>query len=166
MYLPILMYKRKLKLLFRRLIRKDKIDDATVSKWRNWDKYSLDVVRTPALSVHIDKALPSEPPEGITYEFGPSGYITRGKNLEYCVIYTPRRGFNNYCHWTLNEIPLMLLALHSGAKNIVFPDAILNANSAFQVRWLEMLTKYFPEQNIVPLSSLAEGTDGMVPVNH
>jgi len=166
MRLSLLIYKRKLKRLIRKLIGKEIIDDATVGKWRNWDIYSLDIIRTPALSIHIDKALPSEPPGGITYEFGPSGYITQGKNLDYCVIYTPRRGFNNYCHWTLNEVPLMLLALDSGVKNIVFPDAFLNATNAFQVRWLEILGECFPGQNILPLSSLPEGIDGIVPVNH
>jgi len=170
------LYKRRLGLFLRRRLGKFlKVnthneqyvpDEKNVLKWRGWDNYSLDIVRTPAVSVHVKKALPSEPPDGVTYEFGPTGYITGEKNPERCIIHTERKNKNNYCHWTFNEIPLMILALESNAKIIVFPDAILDAAFSFQARWLEVLAASFPEKTIVPLSSLKGDVDGQVPVNH
>jgi len=145
---------------------RDKARDELICKWRGWDNYTLDEIKSPAATFYIEKALPSEPPGGVVYEFGPSGYITSEKDTEYCVIHTERNNINNYCHWTFNEVPLMLLALESSAKNIVFPDAIIEASLPFQARWLEVLIAFFPEKNIMPLSRLHEDINGIIPVNH
>ena len=144
----------------------NRVDHYKPLKWRAWDKYTLDIVRTPAFSMHIEKAMVSEPPEGITYEWGPSGYITEGRNPDYCILYSTRNGISNYCHWTLNEVPLMLLALESGAKDVFFPDELLNGRAPFQVRWLEFMASLFPDVNIIPLSTLEKDTNGIIPVNH
>jgi hypothetical protein len=160
------MYFLRFRYFSRRILGINHVNHDKPLRWRAWDEYSLDIVRTPSLSIHIEKTLVSEPPEGITYEWGPSGYITDKKNSDYCIIYTERNGISNYCHWTMNEIPLMLLALESGAKNVVFPDAVLNGELPFQVRWLEILANLFPDKNIMPVSALGHDVDGIIPVNH
>ncbi len=137
-----------------------------ILKWREHDDYSLDIVRTPSSSIHIEKGLPSEPPEGVTYMFGPSGYVIEEDDSEYCIIYTEWRNVDNYCHWTFCEIPLMILALESDASVIVFPDAVFYATQSFQLRWLEVLADYAPGKTIVPLSSLDTDVKGIVPINH
>ncbi len=138
----------------------------TVARYRNFDEYELDVVRKEGLEIHIDQKLPSEPPEGITYRFGPSGYITEGKNPDYCIIHTQHHSPNNYCHWTLRELPWLCLALESSANFVVVPDVLLNGDQAFQKRWWEILRKKYGHKTIIPLSGLPGGIDGIIPVNH
>ena len=143
-----------------------KSKELRIPKYREFDTYQLDIVKTPPVEIHIPKLLPSEPPEGVTYRFGPSGYISKGKNTDVCVIHTEWRSVKNYCHWTFSEVPLMHLALESNAKYIILPDALLNVFLPFQIRWLEILDKIFPDKTILALSELSDISNGIIPVNH
>lgn len=134
--------------------------------YREFDHCSLDVIRHDAESILIPKRLPSEPPEGIVYHFNATGYLTRGRNPDYCVIHSEWRNVNNYCHWTLSEIPLIHLALESESENVVISDVLLNADRPFQVRWWEVLRRRFADKNILPLSKLPGQTKGVIPINH
>jgi capsular polysaccharide biosynthesis protein len=135
-------------------------------RYRELDSYSVDCTRTQASDVFIEKKLLSEPPEGITYSFGPTGYLTRDRNQDYCVIYSPWRNVNNYCHWTFCEVPLIHLALESQAPNIVVADALLTASLPFQARWLKVLNQRFPQKKVSLLSKLSIKQEGMIPLNH
>ena len=96
-----------------------------IKKYREFDKYSLDVVVFPKSKIHINKMLPSEPLEGITYSFGPSGYLG-DETAEYCVVPVAWENVNNYCHWTFSELPILFLAFASKPKNILLPNEIIN----------------------------------------
>lgn len=137
-----------------------------IFNYRCHDTYELDVIRTESQEIHIPQLLPSEPPDGIIYKFGPSGYITKNKNDSFCLIQIEWFNPNNYYHWTFSELPLMYLALESSANNIVFPDVLLEANFTFQVRWLEILRELFPNKAILKLSKNSDKLSGMVPINH
>ena len=140
------------------------------AKYREFDIYEPDVVVHAAKSIHIEKKLPSEPPEGITYHFCATGYMTENRDPDYCVIYREWRdvhyGHNSYCHWTLTEVPLICLALESNAKIVVIPDILLEGKTPFQKRWWQILRKKFPHKNIIPLSELPRGVKGILPLNH
>lgn len=82
-----------------------------ITKYREFDDYDLDEVVTPAFEIKTPRLLPSEPPGGITYRFGASGYISKNRNPDYCVIHTEWKNVANYCHWTFCELPLLHLAL-------------------------------------------------------
>lgn len=137
-----------------------------ISKYREFDSYEPDIVIHKASDTFIEQKLPSEPPEGINYHFCATGYLTRNRNSDYCVIYTEWRNINNYCHCTLSELPLIYLALSSNAKYIVIPDALLNLKQPFQVRWWEVLNQEFHDKNIIRLSKFNKGVKGVIPVNH
>lgn len=137
--------------------------DAAVRKWREWEVYQPDVIRTPAQTIHIDSVLPSEPPTGIDYHFCPTGYFTNGRDRNLCVIPTQWRNVDNYCHWMLSELPLIHLAMESGAKTVAMPKALLRPRTSYQVRSWEVLREIFPN---VATRRFRSGMNGIVPVNH
>lgn len=140
--------------------------EQAISIYREFDYYVPDVVRWEAQEYHVDKSLPSEPPGGITYKFCATGYITQGRNPDYCVIPTEWRDPENYCHWTFSELPLICLALESSAPNIVIADALLVGELPFQTRWWKVLRKHYSNKRIIRLSKCRQGLDGILPVNH
>jgi len=140
------------------------------AKYREFDFYEPDLVVHAAESVYIEKRLPSEPPEGITYQFCATGYKTKNRDPNYCIIHREWRGahygHDSYCHWLLSEVPLMYLALESDAKNVVIPDVLLKERRPFHKQWWQILRKKFPHKNIIPLSELPKGIKGIIPLNH
>lgn len=139
--------------------------DRKVRKYREFDRYKLDVEVHPARDVFVAAKLPSEPPEGITYSFGPSGYIG-DPSCDYCVIPVTCRNVNNYCHWNFSELPFLFLAFESGARHIVLPDEIIEAGLPFQKRWMELLSDFRPEKIIHRASSARWPRGALYPVNH
>lgn len=148
------------------MLYKLKIINRTNSKYREFDSFEPDIIVYEAKSIHVEQKLPSEPPLGITYNFCPSGYITKDRDLNYCVMYTLWKHVNNYCHWTLSELPLIYLALDSNSENVVIPDVLLNGKYPFHIRWWEFLNKKFAHKNIIPLSEITNNINGILPVNH
>lgn len=136
-----------------------------IAQYREFANYTVDETVVEAQNVHIPKMLPSEPPEGVDYIFGATGYFTKNRNPDYCTIPTEWRNVNNYCHWTLTEIPLIVLALENTATNVVFADRLLNVELPFQKRWWEILKGVFPDKNILPLSTNQNKLDGILPIN-
>ena len=155
--------------LYRRIVKREKIKNklniADIEKFREFDQYELDIVICKRKSIHIESKLPSEPPEGITYEFGPSGY-TGEIASDYCVIPTTYRNVNNYCHWSFSELPFLFLAFESNTRNIVLPDSIIDAKLPFQRRWMEILYTMHPEKNIMRISNTNFPENSLIPVNH
>ncbi len=139
--------------------------ESLISQYREFSDYEVDVTVVGAQKIHIPQMLPSEPPEGIDYVFEATGYFTKDKNPQYCTIPTEWRNVNNYCHWTLTEIPLMALALESSAPKVVLPEALLNGHLSFQKRWLDILHQAYPEKEILTLSDNIDKLDGILPVN-
>lgn len=135
-----------------------------IKKYREFDTYQLDVEVYPETKIHIPKKLPSEPENGITYIFGQAGYIGEA-NSQYCVLPTPWRNINNYCHWIFSELPVLHLAFSSTAKNILLAASFLDVNLPFQMRWLEILKKKYPDKIIQPILK-QQYTDILIPVNH
>lgn len=136
-----------------------------IEESREFDNYYLDIEIYGEKKIHIASKLPSEPPNGITYRFGPSGYFGNPSS-NFCVIPTTWRNVNNYCHWNFSELPFLFLAFESAATNIVLPDAIIDAEQAFQKRWMEILRMLNPNKKIHRISQLKYPKDSMFPVNH
>ncbi len=158
----------KLKERVKKIIAKHthtQLDTDKIQRYREFDEYELDIEVYGRKSIYIASKLPSEPPEGITYEFGPSGYMGEISS-NYCAIPTTFRNFNNYCHWSFSEIPFLFLAFESGVENIVLPDALIDANLPFQKRWLELLCSMYPSKNILRISKTRFPEDALIPVNH
>jgi capsular polysaccharide biosynthesis protein len=141
------------------------LDLDAVAKYREFDKYTLDEEVFPETSVLISAKLPSEPPEGITYTFGASGYMG-DPSSNFCVIPTTWKNVNNYCHWMFTELPYLMLAFESKAAIIVLPAAIKNAKLPFQKRWLQVLKLKYPEKKVVELLKVAYPENALIPVNH
>jgi hypothetical protein len=123
-----------------------------IEKYREFDSYELDIEIHGGQNVFIAARLPSEPPEGITYQFGPSGYIG-DPSSDYCVVPTTWKNVNNYCHWNFSELPYLFLAFESNVKNIILPDAIIDSQLSFQKRWMELLSSLYPNKRIHRVSS-------------
>lgn len=136
-----------------------------IALYREFDTYLPDEIVVPAQNIHIPKLLPSEPPEGIEYHFEATGYFTKSRNQNYCTIPTEWRNVNNYCHWTLTEIPILALAFESAAPTLVIADRLLNVELPFQKRWLEILRQAFPDKEVLPLSANEDKINGILPVN-
>lgn len=136
-----------------------------IAKYRQFDQYQLDHEAFPAMECFISSKLPSEPPEGINYNFGPSGY-NGSKDSDYCIIATTWWNSSNYCHWSFSELPYLMLAFESEATNIVLPDELIKANQPFQKEWMETLHKLYPGKNILPYSLSKFPDDSLIPVNH
>jgi capsular polysaccharide biosynthesis protein len=140
-------------------------DGELVRRYREFDDYQLDHEVFPAVDIHIPQRLLSEPPQGIDYRFGPSGY--RGnRNSNYCVIPSPWRDVNNYCHWTLTELPFLVLAFESGADNLLLPPAMLWTRFPFQERWMQLLRKKYPGKHLLNVRKHDYPGDALFPVNH
>ncbi len=137
-----------------------------IARYREFDIYEPDIIVTPACIVDLPAVLPSEPPEGVRYYFCASGYFTRGRDPEYCVIHSAWRNIKNYCHWTLTEIPFILLALESPAQQVVIPDELLDASQPFHRQWWEILYRHYPQKTIIRLSEFDTTIKGILPVNH
>ena len=135
-----------------------------IKKYREFDTYKLGVEIYPRTQVHIPKKLPSEPENGITYHFGPSGYLGKA-NSNYCLIPTAWGRINNYCHWNFSEVPVLYLAFSSPAKFIVLPSGFLEVKLPFQTRWFEVLKKKYPDKIILPASK-RKYSNALIPVNH
>jgi hypothetical protein len=119
------------------------MDDLELIKtYREFDRYKLDLEIYPKTKIHIPRKLPSEPTNGVTYVFEPSGYIGE-INSTVCVVPVSWRNINNYCHWNFSEIPVLHLAFSSTAKIIWLAPAFLEANLPFQLRWIEILKKKY-----------------------
>ena len=145
--------------------RKPKTLEEKIALYREFDTYQPDEIVVPAQTIHIPKMLPSEPPEGVEYRFGATGYFTKNRDQKYCTIPTEWRNVDNYCHWTLTEVPLLALALESSAPNVVIADRLLNGKLPFQKRWLAVLSEAYPEKKIFPLSEKPNKLNGILPVN-
>jgi hypothetical protein len=141
------------------------IDLPAIKTYREFDSYKLDIESYPAKSFYVSSILPSEPPSGINYFFGPSGFIGK-PNSNYCVIHTPWRDINNYCHWNFSELPLLFLGFESAAKNIVIPDSIFNAKHHFQKRWLKILKNIYPDKKLGKYSNTVLPSNILIPINH
>ncbi|MEQ8473924.1 MAG: glycosyltransferase family 61 protein [Marinoscillum sp.] len=136
-----------------------------IRKYREHDNYGVDIITKEAGNFTIEPLLPSEPPYPLTYSFGPTGYLTKNKNQDYCSIITPWRNPNNYCHWTFCEVPLIHLALASEAKNIILPKELYHPQMPFQRRWIEILLEKFSEKNIL-LKEENPIRNPIIPINH
>jgi capsular polysaccharide biosynthesis protein len=136
-----------------------------IKKYREFDSYELDIEIHRGQDVFIAAKIPSEPPEGITYQFGPSGYIG-DPSSDYCVIPTTWRNVNNYCHWNFSELPYLFLAFESNVKNIVLPDAIIDSQLSFQKRWMELLSSLYPNKRIHRVSDSKFPKNALFPINH
>ncbi len=134
--------------------------------YREHTIYEPDKVVVSACIVDVPSVSPSEPPEGVRYYFCASGYYTKNRNRDYCVIYSSWRNVKNYCHWTLTELSYILFALDSDAHNIVIPDNLLNADEHFHREWWSFLRQLYKHKNILPLSEFDKSIKGIVPVNH
>jgi capsular polysaccharide biosynthesis protein len=143
----------------------ESFDTDVIDKYREFDTYELDIEVFPARKVHIPKKLPSEPENGVTYNFGPSGYMGDA-NSDHCVIPTEWKNINNYCHWNFTELPVLQLAFASNAKNIVLPQAMLEMNMPFQQRWIDVLKKKYPGKNILEIAATKYPSNSLMPVNH
>ena len=104
--------------------RNKKKRNLLISKYREFDSYEPDIIKHEAESIYIKQKLPSEPPQGITYHFCATGYFTKNRNSNYCIIFTEWKNINNYCHWTFVELPLIYLAsvLEIVDKDCVYPS--------------------------------------------
>ena len=147
------------------LINQPTIDLKAIEKYRELDSYSLDIEIFPPKNIDIPQRLPSEPPEGITYSFGPSGYSGH-PNSNYCLIPTTWRNVNNYCHWNFSELPLLFLAFESKASNIILPDSIINGYLPFQIRWMKILSELYPDKKIYKISKIDLPSQTLIPYNH
>ncbi|HMB01135.1 MAG TPA: glycosyltransferase 61 family protein, partial [Spirochaetota bacterium] len=136
-----------------------------IARYRVFDHYTLPHEVYPAESIHIPSRLPSEPPEGITYQFCASGY-TGDPASDYCVIPTIWRNIHNYCHWHFSELPLLFLAFESKAANIVLPDEIIKAGLPFQKKWLSLLYSLYPKKKIIKCSQAKYPPNALIPRNH
>lgn len=136
-----------------------------IERYREFDRYNLTLEVYPGAKIHIPPKLLSEPPEGITYEFNPSGYIGN-IDSDYCVVPTTWRNPNNYCHWNFSELPFLFLAFESNANNIVLPDSFMRSRLPFQKRWLEILISAHPSKTIQSLSKAMYPDDSLIPINH
>lgn len=137
-----------------------------IKTYRSHDRYQLDITVEPEKSMHVPGMLPSEPPEGITYHFGPSGFIKNGQETDRCVIPTQWWQINNYCHWTFSEMPLLGLCMESGYSEVVIPDRLLKARLPYQEQWLSLLYSLYPGVHLRPFSEFGEIPGGVIPVNH
>jgi len=137
----------------------------SIDKYREFDKYQLTKEVYQEKTVFISSKLPSEPPEGIEYQFGPTGYVGNSKS-NYCVIPTTWKNVNNYCHWNFTELPFLFLLFESSVQNIVIPDKIIDCKLPFQQRWLEILRNNHPEKNIFRLSKINPPANSLIPINH
>ena len=140
-------------------------DVTALRKYRDFDTYELSIEVFERQSIYIAAKLPSEPPEGITYHFGPSGYMGN-IHSEYCSIPTAWRNVNNYCHWHFAELPVIILAFESNAKKIVLPDEFITAKMPFQKSWMDLFKKLYPEKKVLKLSRVNFPADALIPVNH
>lgn len=147
------------------LLRRRERVDAIVRQYREHDDYVPDVVRFPAQTVHIESALPSEPPQGVTYRFCATGYFNRGRDREYCAIHSPWRNVSNFCHWMFSELPLIHLAMESGAV-VALPRALLEPKLPFQAFSWQILRDRFPAVRTIRLSELPRRCHPVEPVNH
>ena len=155
-----------LKKIYQKLIKANSSQKLKlISQYRELDSYELDLEIFPKSEVFIPKKLPSEPEEGITYRFGPTGF-KRNINSDFCVIPTEWKNVNNYCHWTFAEIPLLHLAFSSSATNIVLPSALINVKLSFQARWFEILKKKYPGKKILSISKAKYPSNSFIPINH
>jgi len=141
------------------------LDYKEIRKYRQFDVYQLDLEVYPAQEIFIPQKLPSEPPEGILYRFGPSGYMGDSSS-DYCVIPTTWWYVNNYCHWNFSELPFLFLAFESDAPYVVLPDGILDASLAFHTRWMEVFAELYPQKKVLRLSEISFPVDALFPVNH
>lgn len=158
--------KSHIKKIYRKLIYlKDAKRVKYIEKYREFDEYSLDIEIFREQKIYLPSKLPSEPIGGITYKFGPSGYIGNPSS-NFCVIPTTWKNVNNYCHWNFSELPFLILAFESEAENVVLPDSIVDAKQSFQIRWLEVLTMLNPDKKIGKISDVKYPKDSMIPVNH
>ncbi len=155
-----------LKKYFHRFFTSEKeIDIAALRKYRDFDTYELSLEVFKEQSIYLAAKLPSEPPEGITYRFGPSGYMGN-VNSEYCSIPTAWKNVNNYCHWHFAELPVIILAFESSAKKIVLPDEFIKAKLPFQKSWMDLFKKLYPDKKVLKLSREKFPADTLIPVNH
>ena len=158
--------KKNLKKVIKKyLLGKPVISLHDVRKYREFDHYELALEAYPAKKVHIDSKLPSEPPGGITYEFGPSGYVG-DISSDYCTIPSTWREPDNYCHWNFSELPFLFLAFESKAHNIILPDLLIDGKMPFQKKWMELLYEKHPEKKVIRLSKTKVPKNTMIPVNH
>ncbi len=136
-----------------------------IDQYREWDSYELDLEIFPKSEIFVPKKLPSEPEEGITYRFGPTGF-KGSPDSSLCVIPTEWKNINNYCHWTFSELPLLHLAFSSNAQTIVLPSAVLHAKLSFQTRWLEILKSRYPGKKLLSVAETTYPVNALIPVNH
>lgn len=145
--------------------KKETLNIQDIEKYREFDAYTLDIEVHCGQNVFVSSKLPSEPPQGITYKFGPSGYVGCPSS-NYCVIPVAWRNTNNYCHWNFSELPFLFLAFESNVKNLVFPDIIIESKLPFQKRWLDLLTTLYPDKNINSISKTIFPEKALIPINH
>ena len=132
--------------------------------FRRGKDYSPDWIVEPKTSFFLPQRLPSEPPEGIEYTFCPTGYWGH-QNAEVGALFTEDNGHNNYCHWLINEVPMMLLLLDSPAQKIVVPDVLLDGRQKFQREWWQLLRRLYAEKEIHRLSLFESDLHFLRPIN-
>ncbi len=132
--------------------------------FRRGQDYSPDWIVEPKTSFLLPQRLPSEPPEGIEYSFCPTGYWGH-QNAEIGALFTEDQGHNNYCHWLINEVPMMLLLLDSPAQKIVVPDVLLDGRQKFQREWWQLLRRLYAEKEIHRLSLFESDLHFLRPIN-
>lgn len=168
-YVSILRFARRRKRTINKYLKRKSLSFSSkqklIRKYREFDQYNLDLIVYPKKQIWIPKKLPSEPPQGVIYTFGPSGYTGR-VDSGFCIIPTEWRNVNSYGHFTLSELPLLYLAFSSPAKHIVLPDAIMEAKLSFQVKWLRALKAKFPGKTVTPISKTTCPENPLIPINH
>src|SRR4051812_22504694 len=135
-----------------------------IQTYREFDTYQLDIEVYPKTKIHIPKKLPSEPEDGFTYTFEQSGYMG-DINSTVCVVPSPWRNVANYCHWNFTELPVLHLAFSSPATTILLPQVLQEASLPFQLRWLDILKKKFPDKTIETVLK-QKYSNVLIPINH
>lgn len=163
----------------------------TIDGYRRRSEYALDLVIAKGYQLHVPGALPSEPPEGLTYHFGDSGFdildnkiVTpdgrmmnfqgdKPRHEKVALIPTPWKNVRNYAHWMVSELPYLYLAFRSvesvGTELIVVPDQLQDAASRFaKDTWRALYRKLAPDAPVVSLESLGRFSAGQlfIPYNN
>ncbi len=163
----------------------------TIDGYRRRSGYALDVVVADGYDLSVPGALPSEPPEGVTYHFGDSGFDTldnkivtadgrvmnfHGDSPRYgnvALIPTAWKNVHNYSHWMVSELPYLylafLLARTAETELILVPDDLQSAPSPFaKETWRALHDQLAPDAPVVSLTSAGRLSARrlFIPYNH
>lgn len=117
-------------------------------EFREFNHYTTTITLHPATSIHIPKQLPSEPPEGITYHFSPTGFIGNIHSNSTSLLST-WKNLHNYCHWFLAEFPYLHMMFQSKFYTLYLPTYFKNPQHTYQIDTIHTLQQLYPNHNIL-----------------